>query len=156
VITRLSTLLLATTLVTLSSGCDAKEADKAKPAADKAKPAADKAKPAADKNEKSVDEGPDKAGPPPVKPETKPDDAAKPPEGPPPGVKVKGNVITKTTSELAAEDTARKACVTKCVDARKVEALGAAEIEASCNGQCQKEHPIVQVEVVPDGPIGKP
>lgn len=141
-ITRLSTLLLATTLVTLSSGCDAKEADKAKPAADKAKPAADKAKPAADKNEKSVDEGPD--------------DAAKPPEGPPPGVKVKGNVITKTTSELAAEDTARKACVTKCVDARKVEALGAAEIEASCNGQCQKEHPIVQVEVVPDGPIGKP
>lgn len=71
---------------------------------------------------------------------------------PPPGVKVKGNLPVKTESELAAEDAARDKCVADCVASKQMEARSADAIETDCLGQCMAEHPITQVEVVPDGP----
>jgi len=75
------------------------------------------------------------------------------PDTPPPGVKIKGNVPVRTESELEAEASARDNCVRECVASRQMQAKAADAIEADCNNSCQQQHPIVQVEVVPDSPI---
>ena len=72
--------------------------------------------------------------------------------GPPPGVKVKGNVPAVKASELAAEDKAREECVAECVAAKVAQARGADDIEAGCRQECGEKFPIRQVEVIPDGP----
>jgi hypothetical protein len=74
-------------------------------------------------------------------------------EGPPPGVKTKGNLPVKTESELAEEDAAREACVSDCVEGKQAEARAPEDIEADCRAGCMKEHPIEQVEVQPDSPM---
>lgn len=74
-------------------------------------------------------------------------------EGPPPGVKTKGNLPVKTESELAEEDAAREACISECVEANKAAARSPEEIELDCQSDCMKEHPIEQVEVQPDSPM---
>lgn len=109
----------------------------------------------ADKPSKDAEK--DKA---PVKAEREPDPPSTPeaaaeadPDKPPANVKVKGNLPVKTESELAAEAEARDECVSDCVDARKMEAKGADAIEVECQQQCMAEHPVEQVEVVPDGPL---
>ena len=71
---------------------------------------------------------------------------------PPPGVKVKGNLPVRTESELAAEAEARDACVTQCVQAHVADAKAPEAIDADCQHKCMQEHPIEQVEVVPDSP----
>jgi len=86
-----------------------------------------------------------------VEPEQKPEAARQ--KSPPPGVKIKGNLPVRTESELAAEASARDTCQRDCVKSRQMQAKGADAIEADCHQSCQQQHPIVQVEVVQDGPI---
>jgi hypothetical protein len=120
----------------LTSACDSTDANKPNAKAD-TKPG-------------KTDEAPAKA-----EPEAEPEPAPAPaPEAdkPPPGVKVHGNLPMRTHEELAAEDTARSECVSKCVEGRKAEAIGADAIEGECQTKCMTEHPIEQVEVV-DGPF---
>jgi len=65
-----------------------------------------------------------------------PKSAAPPPES----VKAPGNLPVLTSSELAAEDAARDACLAACAD-------------EPCRTGCFDTHPIRQVEVVPDAPV---
>jgi len=124
----------------LTSACDSTDANKPNAKAD-TKPG-------------KTDEAPAKAEPEP-EPEAEPAPAPAPApaaDKPPPGVKVHGNLPMRTHEELAAEDTARSECVSKCVEGRKAEAIGADAIEGECQTKCMTEHPIEQVEVV-DGPF---
>lgn len=61
---------------------------------------------------------------------------------PGPSVKAPGNLPVKTESELAAEEAARQACLDACPESEERE---------PCEDACMSEHPITQVEVIPDG-----
>lgn len=65
-------------------------------------------------------------------------------------VKAPGNLPVRTESELAAESEARDTCIQSCVQQRQMEARAIEMIEADCQASCLREHPIEQVEVVPD------
>lgn len=142
---RTSTLLLCVSLVTgLSVGLVACDSPSTDPNA--AEPA--KAEPPADDGAKATSPESATAGP--------PADGDESDDAPPPGVKAPGNLPVRTEAELEAEAKARDACIEDCVAARQAEARGADAIEADCRVECEKDHPIEQVEVVGPPPEAPP
>ena len=73
------------------------------------------------------------------------EDVAKEDEAPPPGVKAPGNLPVMTQSEVDAMVEAHKACFDACD-----------QQDTDCRQRCDLDHPIPQVEVIPDGPVTAP